>query len=40
METINDRIERLLDKLDDPTLNKDQVDSIKSKIEFLRGLES
>ena len=40
MTTIDDRVERLLDQLENPNLSDREVAQLKEKIEFLRGLQS
>jgi hypothetical protein len=34
-----ERIERLLDQLEDPALSDDEVEKIKQKVNYLRSLD-
>jgi len=39
-ESIDARVERLLDQLENPNLSDQEVERIQKKIEFLQGLRS
>lgn len=40
MTDVDTRVERLLDQLENPNLSEQEIARIKSKIEFLKGLQS
>ena len=40
MATIEERLERLLDQLENPSLSAGEIERLKQKIEYLRTLES
>lgn len=40
MATTEERIERLLDQLENPGLTEPEIERIKLKIEYLRQLEA
>lgn len=40
MTTIDDRVERLLDQLENPNLSDREATTIRDKIEFLREQQS
>jgi hypothetical protein len=39
MDTIEERIERLLDQLENPHLKPYEVEAIEGKVQFLRSLQ-